>query len=408
MGQGFNWLVDQWPYLVNEGDTIIMMKGQSERVWFDESGGGYYGSSAYTTRYGVHHKLEHDETNNIFKVKIPAGGLLTFHDFDQTDSPKGLFESYETPGGQVVSADSYTSAGNIQEIIRSFTEGSSTTTESFYYQYNSDDRLQYITLRRKVDSGSWDNIRRVEYAYYGSSESYGTEGDLKTVKQQIPDGQGGWTTTDTTYYRYYKNGDADGFSHALKYVIEPEAYQRLDDAVADPLTATNAQVADYADYLFKYDTYRRVVEEQLNGGSHTRTFEYTRSGNTNDPNNWDHKTVETRPDNSEIIVYTNHLGQVLVRELKDGNDSWIEYTKYNSDYSVILRASPSAVTSYDDSEADLDVSLKATSGMIRVTDYYTSDMGGGAKGHVAIREDQEGEHGHRGQAAQVRVHVAHS
>jgi len=78
MGQGFNWLIDQWPYLVNEGDTIIMMKGLSERVWFDESGGGYYAGSAYTTRYGVHHKLEHDETNNIFKVKIQRESKCPF------------------------------------------------------------------------------------------------------------------------------------------------------------------------------------------------------------------------------------------------------------------------------------------------------------------------------------------
>jgi hypothetical protein len=59
MGQGFNWLVEQWPYLVNDGDTIIMMKGQSERVWFDESGGGY-GGGGYSTRYGLLHELYHD------------------------------------------------------------------------------------------------------------------------------------------------------------------------------------------------------------------------------------------------------------------------------------------------------------------------------------------------------------
>ena len=92
--------------------------------------------------------------------------------------------------------------------------------------------------------------------------------------------------------------------------------------------------------------------------------------------------VETLPDGAENIVYTNYLGQVLLSEFKDGTDSWIEHFKYSTDSHLIQHAQPSAVSSYDDTQADLGVLLKASSGLIRVTDYYSTSGSGAAEGHV--------------------------
>ncbi len=385
IGQGPYWLAKEWPYLIQKGDgEIVYMRGVNEVIWFTESGGNY------TAKYDIKATLTHDGGNDEFELVMPDGEVFLFHDFDQTSVPQGAFKSHTTVGGQTTSVQSFTN-GHIQEVQRSVTVDSDTTIESFYYEYDGNDQLQYVTLRRKVNAGSWQNIRRAEYAYYGSSEDYGNEGDLKTAKRQLDDS--GWVTTDTSYYRYYKDGDSNGFAHGLKFIIGPEAYQRLDDAVANPLTATDAQVDDYADHYFEYDASRRVTKEVTRGGTHTTLLAYTYSGNANGANNWHYKTVETRSGGETVTVYTNHLGQTLLRELKDGSDSWVNYVQYNTQYQPKLHAHPSAVTSYDDSSADLGVSLKASAGRIDVITYYSTTSGSGVEDYPEYEKVKEGSTG---------------
>jgi len=115
----------------------------------DKVPGGYSGETTYEARYGSHYTLTHDDVNNIYKLVTPDGRLFTFHDFIQTGDPQGLFESYETPGGQTTTADSYLN-GRIQELRRLVTVGSATTTDSIFHQFTSADRVQFTTLRRRV------------------------------------------------------------------------------------------------------------------------------------------------------------------------------------------------------------------------------------------------------------------
>jgi hypothetical protein len=93
------------------------------------------------------------------------------------------------------------------------------------------------------------------------------------------------------------------------------------------------------------------------------------------------KTVETLPDSSENIIYTNAYGQVLLKVFTDSESeqSWISYYRYNDSGRLVLEASPSAVTGYDDSYPDLlhddegDYEyLSNDSGLITVYDYYTT------------------------------------
>ena len=48
-------------------------------------------------------------------------------------------------------------------------------------------------------------------------------------------------------------------------------------------------------------------------------------------NHWKAKTVETRPDGSEHVVYTNYIGQIVIKELRSGSDRWIEYRRYDGE-----------------------------------------------------------------------------
>ncbi|MEO8495591.1 MAG: RHS repeat-associated core domain-containing protein, partial [Planctomycetota bacterium] len=271
-----------------------------------------------------------------------------------------------------------------------------TTTESFQSAYfatgEQSGRLQYVTLRRKVDAGAWDEIRRAAYEYYGGTQANGSLGDLQRVKIQLLEGIT-WKDLEVHYYRYYQSGDAQGTSHDLKFVVSREAYQQLAAAVADPLTATDAQVALYADHYFEYDVNRRVVNESVDAASRTYTFSYTTSTHADGYNNWKRKTVETQPDGSQNIVYTNYLGQILIRDFAAGTNRWIEYHKYDAAAHEILRANPSAVSDYDDTFANLNVSLNASAGFIRVTDYYSASGGGAAKGYVQFAKIKQGDLG---------------
>ena len=67
------------------------------------------------------------------------------------------------------------------------------------------------------------------------------------------------------------------------------------------------------------------------------------------------KTVETLPDGNENIVYTNHMGQVMLQVFHDTDtdDEWATYYRYDADGRVVLRAEPSAVSGYDEQYADL-------------------------------------------------------
>src|SRR5262249_61934102 len=125
---------------------------------------------------------------------------------------------------------------------RSGPQGSDTVPESWLYDYVSGTGnaglLQAVTERRKVNSGSWSTVRKVEYSYYDGVAAHGNLGDLKTTV--VKDGAG--NVLDTRYYRYYVPGEAHGYTNGLKYVFDADSYGRLAATFSNPLTATDAQV----------------------------------------------------------------------------------------------------------------------------------------------------------------------
>ncbi|HEY8503751.1 MAG TPA: hypothetical protein VIL46_04160, partial [Gemmataceae bacterium] len=129
--------------------------------------------------------------------------------------------------------------------------------------------------------------------------------------------------------------------------------------MADPLTATDAQVADYADNYFEYDSSKRVTKEVAQGagcsacagGFGTFTYSYTDSGyqpqgTAIDFNSWQTVTVETLPDGNRNVVYTNPFGQVMLKVFVDDatDQEWEEFYAYDADGRTLLMAGPEAVT----------------------------------------------------------------
>jgi RHS repeat-associated protein len=121
------------------------------------------------------------------------------------------------------------------------------------------------------------------------------------------------------------------------------------------------------------------------------------SGSTPDLNTWVFKTTESRPDGSQQITYANYAGQTMLSVLVgNGMDStgsssssssgsqptqWCTFFKYNAQGQVVLQASPSAVTGYDESYNDLLRYLPASSkyqylrdndGLISLAEFYAA------------------------------------
>ena len=352
-----------------------------------------------------------------------AGDQLLFNDFtvvaNSTTGQPGQFVSLTDPSGIVIDkVNAYTSTGNIAEIQR--TGGG--VTESYLYSYlpSGDPNaglLQNVTLRRETSSsGPWTTVRQVDYTYYTGSQPYGNLGDLMTAA--IEDGASPTPNVlDTDYYRYY-TGESCGQVHDLKYVFNSLSYARLAGAYpsTDPTTLSDTQVAPFADNSFQYGSQNHVTKEVVQGaGSSSSTnplgvglgafnYSYTPSYNSPGFNSWQTKTTETLPDGNTSTTYANTYGEVMLTVFQSGSQKWENFTKLDSAGRIIQQANPSALTGFDDTQADLLDNPSAgpsssyyyladSQGLITVTDYYTSTSSGTVAGYVQDVQLRQGKTG---------------
>lgn len=190
---GNSWLVRQNEYLafVDDGSDsrICVVRGMGSSWWFTESAGNW------SPNYGTHATLTHDSTNKEYTLFSEHNGKTwVFYD-DHTDNgdKKGRLKQITAAGGQVADL-SYDSNG----LLTDFAVVSGSEELEYLYTYNTSDRLETVTMRI---NGSAE-VRKVTYAYYGASENYGMEHDLKKVTvEAYLDSQ--WTTLYHRYYRYY-------------------------------------------------------------------------------------------------------------------------------------------------------------------------------------------------------------
>ena len=120
--------------------------------------------------------------------------------------------------------------------------------------------------------------------YYQSGDADGNAGDLQTISVQVFDGLN-WATISTEMFRFYTanpsggSSNPPGYAYGLKFVVGPEAYARI-AAVADPLTAPDDLVAQFADVYYQYvpgaytSEPRRVTKSVTAGGTLPHEFAY--------------------------------------------------------------------------------------------------------------------------------------
>ncbi|MFL5245944.1 MAG: RHS repeat domain-containing protein [Gemmataceae bacterium] len=372
----------QLPFLMQAptSSTIAVITSGNNARLFDLSG------STYTEHQFLKDSLTHVGSEFVFTDT--SGDQIRFYDFSGTlRNQQGQFKSYTDQDGNVTTALAFTLDGRIQEIQRTNTTGGVTTVESYLYTYlsNGDDAglLSNFTLRRQVNGGAFSTVRQTQYSYYGLTANHGNYGDL--MMAVVKDGAG--TTLDTSYSRNYVPSDTGGYKHGLKYYFGAASYARLTAALGTNVDLlTDAQVGPYADKFYQYDGQQRVTQvvsqgdgcSSCSGGLGTFTYAYTAGANALAYNNWQTKNVEVLPDGNSNTVYSNGYGEIMLKVYHDATSglNWDSYTQYDSAGRIILQANPSAVTGYNDTQANLAVTFNSNSGLITTTDYYTTTTAG--------------------------------
>ena len=375
------------------GGGLMLTATAGNALWFDPGTGG-----SFNPKFFYQDKLSADSGSGDYVLTDTSGNVLRFSGFASGNpNSRGQLKSFTDPYGNVTSVTAQDLSGHVGELQRSVTLAGTTTTESWIYTYGTapgfTDLVQNLTLRRKIGSGGWTTVRQAVYDYYDGTTSGGNSRDLRTLK--IEDASG--NVLDTSYFRYYVSGEANGYTRGLKYMVSPQSYARLAAAVSNPLTATDAQIAPYADAYYQYDSSQRVIKASIQGagcsctgssGLGTFTYSYASSGNADGFNSWKTKTVETLPDGNTNTVYTNYAGEVMLLAYKDISDpansslsgkTWMTWAKYDTSGRLIEDAAPSAVTGYDDTKADLlnfqsgtSTYLANSAGILDFYDYGTS------------------------------------
>lgn len=416
---GYNWFVNQQPYVTTLGPWVAVVFGPELTYWFNVSGGTY--SSLYPW-LGV--ELTADTGSGTLTLTRSLAGrleIVVFNDLSAASAPGGMVSATDGNGVKVTVASR--TGSQINELQRTYTIGGTTMVDSLLYAYFSSGSasglMQSVTYRRQVSGGSWTPIQQTSFAYYGASDVNGSVNDLQSATQEIPDGTGGWDIVGTRYYRYWLAGASTGFGHALKAQFGPEACRLMFNAGINPATASDAVMLPYADHYFEYNPSSQRVTKEISavcesctgGGASTDLFSYAFNPRWLSPGygTWQTKTTQTLPDGSAIVAYTNFAGLPILYVNVDstGANMWGTFYRYNSDGQVIWEAHPSAVAlpsslstleAYDDLlnynvSTSLYQYLNNSSGLIDVTDYYSSSGSGGAQYDVRNRKVRQGQSG---------------
>lgn len=397
---GSSWMTRQLRYLTFQGDVgegqpqkICVVTGPQTSLWFefdDEE-------EIYRNVYAGLSTLTWDEEAQEYTLAAPSGESWVFADHTVSGLAGKMLRVID-PARQAASLE-YDEAG----LLASFSQSVEGRSAAYAYEYVSlaEDATRIATVTYRLDAR---NVRRAVFSYYTSTEARGNLGDLCLADVQEWDaGTSTWSSVRKSHYRYYRTGDTNGFEHGLKYALQPAAYEQMRAAGIDPLRASEAELAAFADYYFEYDGSKRVSLERIIGGRQEYGFVFVdNSPVPSDVNEWATRCTETRPDGSTMRVYCNAAGasilNILTEPVSAGSRVWYEYSEYNAQFRLVLFAHPSAVASVTEPSGpgdDLEVTLKTGEGLIDLTEYYatTNPSTGAVAGLVHRKGTQEGSAG---------------
>ncbi|MGQ9591806.1 MAG: hypothetical protein ACUVYA_16120, partial [Planctomycetota bacterium] len=399
---GWNWHTGIFQ-LADMGSGEIRCVGRGHAATkYVLSGSTYYG------KLGADANIVHKAQAHELWLNGTNGTTAIFHDFDSSQGGKmGALKRIIDPSGNTLEAAYYTTGENqnLEDLRKTLTEKTLTESSGFVWKYSYIDdagdannrRLEKVEL--KDGAGEQANVlASAEYKYYDPQSGEfaagsGTTGDLMQIVVKERDSAGAWITR-TSQFRYWTGsyGQSNpGGAHRLKYALGPEARARLAAAVADPLKATDAELAEHADLYLEYGpgpypesgslyVTKAVVRGggcSCSSGAGTYTYSYARNSTWSPysyPGVWKTCVTQTNPDGTVRIVDVSGTGAILNDVFQtdsvydSGTDQrWI--TRYELDSAGRITAiyHPSACQSYD--SAAHTVTVRASQGLVETFAY---------------------------------------
>ncbi|CAK9112214.1 Uncharacterized protein SCF082_LOCUS52037, partial [Durusdinium trenchii] len=363
---------------------------------------------------------------DTYTLTQPDGTRLVFFGFDTHSGvakgqlwkkigPGGAtaFVGHETTGSTAISVGFDTGGMNPTNLLTVAYDSAENGGRRYTYTYDTE---RVIEVKAEIcSSGDWSSpgtvteVGKVEYGYYGSIESYGSEWDLKSVTVTMPTNESGVSLVTRTYYRYWVGSFNDstnpGHASALQYIVEEEGYRQADYADSNfannsPFSMSESALKPYAAAYFEYDSSRRVDKAWFNGrcgcsggtnGEHTITYDTTGSEASPYDDTWKRRAVVKQPDGLYVSVLFDEAGQVFgeARTADDPStapgDTWATRAVRGSDALIDEIATPANVSSYTHSTGVF--ARPNGTGLVRVIDRVSS---GALTGFIEGYEYKEG------------------
>ena len=389
-GNSDGFLVGYGSQLIYTGDNGIAILNGDTAIIFD-----YVGTSYVQRSPDVSGRATLAAVGNTFTLTDQNGNRTTF----SAPSNKASGDDWGSLGSSI-SVDGtrtdydYNGAGQLTSLSQTY-PGIFNDTVNVAYTYDGN----------TVTATESHNSSAVRQAVYTRDSA----GDLKTV--QIKDATG-THVLETTYYRYYSgtyNAQSNpGQAHAVKWLFNAAAYQRLLSEVSNPDSFNDEDLkpyADkYADEYYEYDatgrvSLRRTAGEgcSLCGGQGEIASAYLVSNYADDFNAWRYLTVDTKSD-VRTATFSNFAHQTMLvinEEIVTSGTAkrWYDYTRYNDAGQPVLTTGTSGIDLTHTSIGSLDpegqdwldllnlpddlvgnvnaaLDLNASDGLFQVNEYY--------------------------------------
>ena len=278
-----------------------------------------------------------------------------------------------------------------------------------YTTVSSLNRLSSVKIEVPVSGGSWDEVSRVDYDYYGTGSSNGLPGDLKSVKITRDLSDSGVRLEETTYYRYYTDSMGDGHPHFLRMIVEPEGVRRydLDNPSTDIDTVADSVVAPYSLAEFEYypetitsggtfvDPHNSMRLKKMTtssgcscGTDGVHEFRYEKNPAYTDTSaydtEWAYRTIVSTPSGlwntyymDETLAQLSHVG--TVGDPATATDVWATQIVRDSNGYISAIHSPENITAYTHGSTDPSATVatsftaSTSSGLVTTFERFGAD-----------------------------------
>ena len=398
---GNSWLVTTVPYL---SFGTVVVDDMSREVFMVESQRGTTrwlwnsGTSLYTGEYGTRRRVT--VTADGYLVTQTSGASWLFFGPDSLAGLRGKLKQMTAQDGTQTIA-TYDGSQRLISLVRTLPGTQHSASLHYTSAASGPHQGRYLLVEKRISrDGVMQPVKRWSYTYHTGADSAGSLNDLKTASESMFNAQTSqWEGIYTTYYRYYKEDSAEGFTHGLRLTLNPQDYALMVAAGYPPEdvnVSPDSLLATFATSFRQYDAQKRVTLWQARGGTLTTTYDRLNSDGTGQ--NWSRRSTKTTPDGSVQTVYYNQANQPILKILSGTGATTMEYSEYDDQYHPVLRCGADAIASVtqpSNSSENLVVTLHTDQGLLKRWEYYPATGGGAgaAPGYVKWAGVQQGSAG---------------